>query len=173
MIDKASSCQRTFYSPGEAVIPNFVCMPSFIAAQDSFIYQKYILPVLSSSLRYPPAKYHVNSSDEHTASSIVISPGKRRNHLCGPFYMKYQHFYLINYRLNEAALKLLSPFIRPNRKAIKAFTNWPDFFLPKTPPSPEPGRFVGYIVQAVINNFTPLLFFREAATFRLFRSRCL
>lgn len=33
--------------------------------------------------------------------------------------------------------------------------------------------FVGYIVQAVINNFTPLLFFREAATFRLFRSRCL
>lgn len=38
------------YSPVGAVIPNFVCMPSFIAAEDSFIYHKYILPVISSSL---------------------------------------------------------------------------------------------------------------------------
>lgn len=47
-----SKILHRFHSPEEAVIPNFVCMPSFIAAQDSFIYQKYILPVLSSSLRY-------------------------------------------------------------------------------------------------------------------------
>lgn len=38
-----------FHSPAEAVIPNFVCMPSFIAPQDSFLYHKYIQPILSSS----------------------------------------------------------------------------------------------------------------------------
>lgn len=41
-----------FYSPSKALIPNFVFMPSFIAACDSFIYQKYILPVISSSLSF-------------------------------------------------------------------------------------------------------------------------
>lgn len=43
-----SKVLHRFYSPAEAVIPNFVCMPFFIAAQDSFIYHKYILPVISS-----------------------------------------------------------------------------------------------------------------------------
>ncbi len=41
-----------FYSPGQAVIPNFVCMPSFIAPPESFIYQKYVLPLISSPLAY-------------------------------------------------------------------------------------------------------------------------
>lgn len=40
------------YSPAEAAIPNFLCMPSFIAPQDSFLYQKYILPVISSTLDF-------------------------------------------------------------------------------------------------------------------------
>lgn len=39
-----------FHSREEAVIPNFVCMPFFLAAQESLIYQKYILPVISSTL---------------------------------------------------------------------------------------------------------------------------
>lgn len=47
-----SKILHRFYSPDEAVIPNFVCMPSFIAAEESFIYQKYILPVISSSLMF-------------------------------------------------------------------------------------------------------------------------
>ena len=38
-----------FYSPTEAVIPNFVCMPCFIAPEDSLVYRKYIFPVISSS----------------------------------------------------------------------------------------------------------------------------
>lgn len=45
-----SKTLHLFYSAAEAVIPNFVCMPSFIAAPDSLIYQKYILPILSSFL---------------------------------------------------------------------------------------------------------------------------
>ena len=40
------------YSPSKALIPNFVFMPSFIAACDSFIYQKYILPIISSPLPF-------------------------------------------------------------------------------------------------------------------------
>ncbi len=47
-----SKILHRFHSPVEAIIPNFVCMPSFIAAEDSFIYQKYILPVISSSLMF-------------------------------------------------------------------------------------------------------------------------
>ena len=40
------------YSPSKALIPNFVFMPSFIAPCDSLIYQKYILPIISSSLPF-------------------------------------------------------------------------------------------------------------------------
>lgn len=47
-----SKILHRFYSPAEAAIPNFVCMPFFIAAQDSFLYQKYVLPVISSSLTF-------------------------------------------------------------------------------------------------------------------------
>lgn len=64
-----SKILHRFYSPGEAVIPNFVCMPSFIAAQDSFIYQKYILPVLSSSLAYQIFQMEVRWQEE--ALSII------------------------------------------------------------------------------------------------------
>ena len=45
-----SKILHRFYPPAEAVIPNFLCLPSFIAAEDSFIYQKYILPIISSAL---------------------------------------------------------------------------------------------------------------------------
>ncbi len=41
-----SKILHRFHSPAEAVIPNFVCMPAFIAPQDSFLYHKYIRPVL-------------------------------------------------------------------------------------------------------------------------------
>lgn len=41
-----------FYSPEEARMPNFVFMPSFIASEDSLVYRNYVLPVISSSLRF-------------------------------------------------------------------------------------------------------------------------
>ncbi len=47
-----SKVLHRFHSPAGAVIPNFVCMPLFIAPQDSLIYHKYILPVISSSLSF-------------------------------------------------------------------------------------------------------------------------
>lgn len=47
-----SKVLHRFYSSGEAVIPNFLCMPSFIAPQDSFLYEKYVLPVISSTLLF-------------------------------------------------------------------------------------------------------------------------
>ena len=37
-------------SSSDAIIPNFLFQPSFIAPQDSLIYKKYINPVISSSL---------------------------------------------------------------------------------------------------------------------------
>ena len=47
-----SKILHRFHSSGEAVIPNFLCMPSFIAPQDSYIYYKYVLPVISSALPF-------------------------------------------------------------------------------------------------------------------------
>ena len=47
-----SKVLHRFYSPSKALIPNFVFMPSFIAACDSLIYQKYVLPIISSSLSF-------------------------------------------------------------------------------------------------------------------------
>lgn len=47
-----SKILHRFYSKKEAVIPNFLCLPSFIGAQESLIYRKYVLPVISSSLSF-------------------------------------------------------------------------------------------------------------------------
>lgn len=47
-----SKILHRFYSPAEAVIPNFLFMPFFIADINSLIYQKYVLPVISSSLTF-------------------------------------------------------------------------------------------------------------------------
>lgn len=41
-----------FSSPSDASIPNFLFLPAFIAASDSLIYQKYVLPVISSALSF-------------------------------------------------------------------------------------------------------------------------
>lgn len=42
---------HSFYAES-AIMPNFVFMPSFIGVQDSLIYQKYVLPVILSSLSF-------------------------------------------------------------------------------------------------------------------------
>ena len=54
-----SKILHRFYSPDEAVIPNFLCMPSFIAPENSLIYQKYVKPVLSSSLACLPFRQDI------------------------------------------------------------------------------------------------------------------
>ena len=41
-----------FSSPEDAVIPNFLCMPSFLAATDSYIYQNYVKPIVSSNIPF-------------------------------------------------------------------------------------------------------------------------
>ena len=47
-----SKILHRFYSPDAAIIPNFLCMPYFIAAGNSLIYSKYIRPILLSSLSF-------------------------------------------------------------------------------------------------------------------------
>lgn len=49
-----SKILHRFYSPDETVIPNFLCMPSFIAQENGLIYQKYVKPIISSSLAFLP-----------------------------------------------------------------------------------------------------------------------
>ena len=43
-----SKVLHRYYSDEEAIVPNFVFMPDYIDVQNSLIYKKYILPVLSS-----------------------------------------------------------------------------------------------------------------------------
>ena len=47
-----SKILHRFWSEKDAVIPNFLFQPSFIAPKESLIYEKYVSPVLSSSLEY-------------------------------------------------------------------------------------------------------------------------
>ena len=47
-----SRALHRFTSSEDAVIPNFLFMPSFIAPEDSLIYEKYVAPVISSSSEY-------------------------------------------------------------------------------------------------------------------------
>ncbi len=53
-----SKILHRYFSQGKAIVPNFVLMPYFIAAQDSLIYQKYVLPIMAS-----PMDYQLFSSD--------------------------------------------------------------------------------------------------------------
>ena len=53
-----SKILHRYFSQGNAIVPNFVLMPYFIAAQDSLIYPKYVLPIMAS-----PMDYQIFSSD--------------------------------------------------------------------------------------------------------------
>ena len=47
-----SKILHRYFSQGKAIVLNFVLMPVFIAAQDSLIYQKYVLPIMASPMDY-------------------------------------------------------------------------------------------------------------------------
>ena len=47
-----SKILHRFYASSDGIIPNFVCMPEFIAPENSLIYKKYILPVISSNISF-------------------------------------------------------------------------------------------------------------------------
>lgn len=47
-----SKILHRYFSQRNAIVPNFVLMPFFIAAQDSLIYQKYVLPIMASPMEY-------------------------------------------------------------------------------------------------------------------------
>ena len=47
-----SKILHRFYASSSGIIPNFVCMPEFIAPENSLIYKKYILPIISSNIYF-------------------------------------------------------------------------------------------------------------------------
>ena len=47
-----SKILHRFYASSGGIIPNFVCMPEFISPENSLIYKKYILPVISSNISF-------------------------------------------------------------------------------------------------------------------------
>lgn len=71
-----------FYSPTEAVIPNFVCMPCFIAPEDSLVYRKYIFPVISSSLAFQTFHKEVQWQEEVLSTMKQIIAAQSRAETC-------------------------------------------------------------------------------------------
>ena len=59
-----SKVVHKMHSENDAVIPNFLFLPSLIAPKESLIYQKFVLPFLNSSLGY----YIFSSSQEWHSS---------------------------------------------------------------------------------------------------------
>ncbi len=47
-----SKILHRLYSPLDAMIPNFLCLPSFLSSEDSLIYHKYVQPFLSSTFSH-------------------------------------------------------------------------------------------------------------------------
>ena len=47
-----SKILHRFYASSGGVIPNFVCMPEFIAPENSLVYKKYILPIILSNMSF-------------------------------------------------------------------------------------------------------------------------
>ena len=47
-----SKILHRFYASSGGVIPNFVCMPEFIAPENSLVFKKYILPIISSNMSF-------------------------------------------------------------------------------------------------------------------------
>ena len=47
-----SKILHRFYASSGGVIPNFVCVPEFIAPENSLVYKKYILPIISSNMSF-------------------------------------------------------------------------------------------------------------------------
>ena len=47
-----SKVLHEFYSEDNAVIPNFVCYPTFIAPIETRIYNQYVQPIISSTISY-------------------------------------------------------------------------------------------------------------------------
>ena len=47
-----SKILHQFYASSGGVIPNFVCVPEFIAPENSLIYKKYVLPIISSNISF-------------------------------------------------------------------------------------------------------------------------
>ena len=65
-----SKILHQFYASSDGVIPNFVGMPEFIAPENSLIYKKYILPIISSNISFQC--FRINESWQVKIIQIMI-----------------------------------------------------------------------------------------------------
>ena len=65
-----SKILHRFYASSGGIIPNFVCMPEFIAPENSLIYKKYILPIISSNISFQC--FRINESWQVKIIQIMI-----------------------------------------------------------------------------------------------------
>ena len=70
------------YYAASAIMPNFVFMPSFIGEQDSLIYQKYVLPVISSSLSFQVFRAEVSWQNEVLKLIVQIIEIQKQESVC-------------------------------------------------------------------------------------------
>lgn len=125
-----SKILHRFHSPAEADVPNFLCMPSFIAPQGSLIYDKYILPVISSTLTFQifceevPWQAEVLSimkqimeAQEHTSSGELVTASLVQRlwlEICENADISYEENGGKNSASSQARLQMMMQYIHLN-----------------------------------------------------------
>lgn len=125
-----SKILHRFHSPAEADVPNFLCMPSFIAPQGSLIYDKYILPVISSTLAFQifcgevPWQAEVLSimkqimeAQEHTSSGELMTASLMQRlwlEICENADISYEENGRKNSASSQARLQMMMQYIHLN-----------------------------------------------------------
>jgi len=119
-----------FYSSAEAIIPNFVCMPSFIASPDTLIYHKYVLPVISSPLTFQIFHEEIPWQAEalsiikqiiavqNRLSSVELATASLIQSLWLKIYenadIPYEKYHINNTASSQARLQLIMQYIHQN-----------------------------------------------------------
>ena len=127
-----SKLLHRFSSPVDAVIPNFLCMPSFLAATDSYIYQHYVKPIISSNIPFWIFRREVswqNKVLDLIRQIISAQISSSSSHLLTSALMQqlwleiYEHTDLSStlevtgqFSVNRARLQLMMQFIHENYK---------------------------------------------------------
>ena len=116
-----SKILHRYFSQGNAIVPNFVLMPYFIAAQDSLLYQNTDIEHMGKKENYSASsqarlqlmmQYIHQKSAYNISLSDIADQAKVSKSTALNLFQRYLGIspvtYLINYRLQEAAKLLAS-----------------------------------------------------------------
>ena len=140
-----SKILHRFQSSDGAIIPNFLCMPCFIAPEDSLIYSKYIQPVISSSLTFQVfykeivwqaeileiIKKIISVQDQKNVRELATSALMQEIwlNLCKHVNIKNEDNYSYASASSQARLQLMMQYIQQNYRSNISLDNIADYAM--------------------------------------------